>query len=80
MRIETAAVRHCGVIVTGLHHGECLRKLPRDRIKVYDEQGFLTDTGEFVNRVVGFDIAMAAGQLENGYSRYGCLYSEDLRR
>lgn len=79
--IVSAAVLHCGVIATGHHHGECMRKLPKDRIKAYDVQGFLTSRGDFVDRVEGFGIALAAGQLdEGGYSRFGYLYSEDLRR
>lgn len=78
--IKCAAIYHLGVVVTGLHHGECMCKLPKDRYKWLDVQGFLTSSGEFVDRVEGFSIAYAAGQLKNGYSRFGFLFSEDLRR
>lgn len=78
-KIKCAAIYHLGVVVTGKHHGECMRKLPKDRIKSYDVQGFLTSNGDFVDRVEGFGIAYAAGQLKNGYSKFGYLYSEDYR-
>lgn len=77
--IQCAAIYHLGVIVTGKHHGECMRQLPRDRQKCWDVQGFLTSNGDFVDRVEGFGIAYAAGQLKNGYSKFGYLYSEDYR-
>lgn len=48
-------------------------------MKCYDVQGFLTSRGDFVDRVEGFGIAYAAGQLKNGYSRFGYLFSEDYR-
>ena len=77
--IKCAAVYHLGVIRTGLHHGECMAQLPKDRNKRYDIQGFLTSRGDFVDRREGFGIALAAGQLENGYAKWGMLFSEDYR-
>jgi hypothetical protein len=43
-------------------------------------QGFLTDTGRFVNRVEAFYIALKAGQIINGTNSATTpkLYSEDL--
>lgn len=76
--IVSAAIYHLGVVRTGKNHGECMRQLPRDRKKPYDVQGFLTSRGDFVDRREAFGIAMAAGQLSNGYSRWGKLFSEDL--
>lgn len=40
-------------------------------------QGFITDTGRFVNRVEAYYLAYQAGQIING-SKGPQLYSEDL--
>ncbi|MEZ2220710.1 hypothetical protein [Rhizobium sp. RCC_161_2] len=45
---------------------------------VPESQGFLTDTGRFVNRVEAFYIAFAAGQITVEGCRDPQLYSEDL--
>ncbi|MDJ1632307.1 hypothetical protein [Rhizobium rhizogenes] len=45
---------------------------------VPESQGFLTDTGRFVNRVEAFYIAVKAGQITVDSSRGPQLYSEDL--
>jgi len=42
-----------------------------------DEQGFLTNTGRYVDRAEAAKIAIAAGQIENT-QRGTRLYSEDL--
>lgn len=41
------------------------------------QQGFITDTGRFVNRVEAYYLAYTAGQIING-SQGPQLYSEDL--
>lgn len=46
-------------------------------VAVPQAQGFLTSTGRFVNRVEGYYLAHAAGQIING-SKGPQLFSEDL--
>ena len=43
------------------------------------EQGFVTDAGEFVDRVEGLRIAQEAGQIIEKHGAFNELYSEDLR-
>lgn len=43
------------------------------------EQGFITNTGRFVDRKEGYPLAQSAGQIiTHGSSCPGTLYSEDL--
>ncbi len=42
------------------------------------DQGFLTDDGVFVNRLEGFKIATAAGQILHKYGPADTLFSEDM--
>ena len=75
-----------GVVVSGWRHGNCiyqmvaitgLRSIPAEAGE--EAQGFLTNKNRFVDREEGYDIAEAAGQLNErprGSSR--TLYSEDL--
>jgi hypothetical protein len=75
-----------GIVISGWRHGNCiyqmvaitgLRSIPAEAGE--EIQGFLTNLNRFVDRQEGYDIAEAAGQLNDrtsGSSRY--LYSEDL--
>jgi hypothetical protein len=75
-----------GVVVSGWRHGNCiyqmvaitgLKSIPEEAGE--EVQGFLTNKNRFVDRKEGWDIAEAAGQIndrQRGGSR--TLYSEDL--
>jgi hypothetical protein len=75
-----------GIVVSGWRHGNCiyqmvaitgLRSIPAEAGE--EVQGFLTNKNRFVDREEGWDIAEAAGQINDrsrGSSR--TLYSEDL--
>lgn len=75
-----------GVVVSGWRHGNCiyqmvaitgLRSIPEEAGE--EVQGFLTNKNRFVDRKEGWNIAEAAGQIndrQRGGSR--TLYSEDL--
>jgi len=65
--IATAAVRADGVVHTvprpGRHH-TILNSLPNDvGRRAERDQGFVTSTGRFVDRIEGAAIALAAGQI-----------------
>lgn len=71
-----------GVVLSGhrhhqvLVHASLLRGVDRHTEKV---QGFLTDRGRFVDRIEGYRLAEAAGQLEGRkICKPGELFSEDL--
>jgi len=54
---------------------------PSERPKIIEakgEQGFITKTGRFVDRVMAFDMAVGAGQLIREPCAAPKLYSEDL--
>ncbi len=75
-----------GIVFSGWRHGNCiyqmvaitgLRSIPAEAGE--EVQGFLTNKNRFVDREEGWDIAEAAGQINDrfrGSSR--TLYSEDL--
>jgi len=66
------------LIYCGLRHNNILWQSPAISRKL-KHQGFLTSTGRFVDREEAFNIAEAAGQL-NDRNRFGnrTLFSEDL--
>jgi hypothetical protein len=65
MKIAHAAIREKNPphrIFTGKHHAECFAKY--HTIDPHIEAGFMTDTGEFVDRQKALLIAVEAGQIE----------------
>lgn len=70
-------------VYTGYRHGDIIKAM----VELYGitppvdgeryEQGFVTSTGEFVDRVEGAAIAIAAGQIK-ALKWPPLLYSEDL--
>lgn len=81
-RIVSVAISAFGIIASlpsPARHGDVLRKLADFNPIVLggDCQGFLTNTGRYVNRRDAADIALAAGQTDKLISAPD-LYSEDL--
>lgn len=65
--------RHHHVIMEAFQLG-----LPRE-IGFVKNQGFITNTGRFVNRTEGFKVARKANQIKNDAPNLTeCLLSEDL--
>lgn len=70
-------------IVCGKRHCDCFEWMFNHRVK-YDknthEQGFLTNTNQFVDRYEAMNMALDWGQVsaEDGYENGQQLYSEDL--
>jgi hypothetical protein len=60
-------------VFVGKHHGECFKKYNTLNPKV--EQGFVTDTGEFVLRSEAAGLAYNAGQIDHIPT---ILFSEDF--
>ena len=83
-RIVSAAV-YVGAIISlprPARHGDIMSSMDTlmgiDGALAYpDRQGFITDTGRFVNRVEAFGIAWRAGQIISGSKGPG-LFSDDL--
>jgi hypothetical protein len=81
-RIISVAISAFGIVASlpaPARHGDVLRKLYEfNEIAVgADRQGFLTNTGRYVNRRDGAAIALAAGQTDKLIAAPD-LYSEDL--
>ena len=70
-------------IVCGKRHCDCFEWMFKHRVE-YDkntlEQGFLTNTNQFVDRYEAMNMALDRGQViaEDGYESGQQLYSEDL--
>ena len=70
-------------IVCGKRHCDCFEWMFKHRVE-YDknthEQGFLTNTNQFVDRYEAMNMALDGGQVseEDGYESGQQLYSEDL--
>jgi len=86
MRILSAAVLYQGVIFSlpapNRHHNilHAMTAMGLPKIS-HREQGFLTDTGEYIDRKGALEIAQAAGQIipnETGVLSYIGLFSEDV--
>lgn len=83
--IDGVAIRYDGHVYSlprpNRHH-HVIRLIASENgvgIQGSDEQGFVTNTGRFVGRVVGLQVALAANQvLDVSNVRAGRLYSEDL--
>jgi len=80
MQIKEAAIRQNEQIYTGKRHNliiidmvenHCLSK------PIKGEQGFITDSGEFVDRITAAKIALESGQIKK-LNWPPNLYSEDL--
>lgn len=70
-----------GIVVCGLRHCNCINThyaLTGKASKREDKQGFLTNRGRFVDRVEGFKIALAQGQITHNEGETEILMSEDL--
>lgn len=77
-RIVAAAVKHNGKIYTGKRHAEIMREIWDEvgNVKIpQDEQGFVADNGQFLNRFQSGAVAFAAGQTKH---RYETLLSEHV--
>ena len=79
MRIEAAAILHNGKLYTGQRHAEIMRTIWDEEGAAVcirqDEQGFTTDTGQFLNRFQAGAAAYRSGQTK---TRRESLLSEDL--
>jgi hypothetical protein len=78
--IVASAIKKDGVVYTGRRHNNilCDRSRPFGFLRA-GEQGFVTDTGEFLDRVAAAVHAFECGQLsERKVIEGGRLYSEDL--
>jgi len=84
MRIKSAAIRHKGQIYTGTSHAEIGLKMIDDGVckppfPGGDDQGFVTECGEYVRREPALAIAIYAGQVQPGnHTHREKLFSEDL--
>jgi len=80
-----AAVRSLeGKIIHGETHRDCRDGIIRRKLhlsfSILDE-GFITSSGRFVNRIEGFELMQKVGWTSvnpQGYQLCGWLYSEDL--
>lgn len=77
-----AAIRFAdGAIIAGRRHDVCIKSAVALELTRHDvaeaTQGFMTTRGRFVDRVEGWDLAIAAGIVTNK-STTKCLFSEDL--
>lgn len=77
MPISNAAILKDGVIYTGKNHSTIYASQPKGTLW-NAEQGFVTDTGEFVDRVEGLKIARECGQIVKKHGNMNELYSEDM--
>ena len=74
--IAHAAIKlteHPYTVFVGKHHEECYKKYNTKNPKA--DQGFVTNTGKFVNRSTAAVIAVNAGQIERVPRE---LFSEDF--
>lgn len=80
MKIIAAAVKVGDKTYQGRRHFECIKAafLETQQRVMQDQQGFLTDTGEFVSRRAAMKIARNAGQLKEKTINKEKLFSEDL--
>jgi hypothetical protein len=83
--VESAVKTKGGVVITGYRH-HTIRDFMRDELWldrwefIWAKQGFVTNTGRFVDRVEGWKIALAANQIDDIETRRGIreLFSEDV--
>lgn len=81
--IVVAAIRHKGVVFTGVRHCEIFKDIlrihPNTETPISSPQGFVTDKNKFVSRDEALHLAVECGQLK-GFNDIigGVLTSEDL--
>ena len=75
--IVCSAIRKNHLIYCGENHSECLRGAPRGYLRD-GEQGFLTESGVFVDRKLGLEIAIYFKQIVKKHNPMDELLSEDL--
>jgi len=73
--IAGAAIRKDGKVYTGRRHSDIIRDNIEAEVGFGGEQGFVTDSGEFVSRMDAAKIAFECGQIRHHKHQ---LYSEDL--
>lgn len=72
--IKAAAIKRSdGVIVFGKDHSECILKSPLGTCKEGSVQGFITQSGRFVDRVLAGKIAFRAKQILHPPHRVGII-------
>jgi len=81
MKIKEAAILYNGVIYTGKRHHNIISDM-RNKYLILDKQavrnqGFITEDGQFVNRIDGAILAIQSGQIQK-LKWPPNLYSEDL--
>jgi hypothetical protein len=76
--ITAAAMRRDGKVFTGRRHPNIIQDMIKlGYTKPWDEQGFVTDKGDFLSRVDAAKHAIACGQIKK--TQWGSmLFSEDL--
>jgi hypothetical protein len=80
-RLKMAAIKYKGKIYTGWRHcfiiGQICEVEQIDKVRG-EKQGFITDTGRFVDRQEGLKIAFATGQIiKKQYNKHK-LFSEEV--
>lgn len=76
-RIARPAILSSCVIITGKNHAECLARLPEDRKRGKEVQGFMTTKCRFVGRQEAYNIAKENDQLRHDHPLKE-LFLEDL--
>jgi hypothetical protein len=81
-KIIAAAIRHRGIVFTGVRHGDIIQQIVRldllteaERPITAEQQGFIDNGGTYYQRNEARDIAVQSGQIK---PTHGTLYSEDL--
>jgi len=81
-RIKEAAILFGGKKFTGKNHSEIIRKIIKEtgvkKVGANNPQGFVTEDGEFVDRVKAAQIALECGQITKLKYSTTKLFSEDL--
>ena len=83
MRIKAAAIRYDGKVYEGKRHHLIGHQMIADGVCIKfpggDDQGFVTECGLYVRRAPALQIAISAGQVEEGKTfNKEQLFSEDL--
>jgi hypothetical protein len=64
--IQHAAIKRSdGILEIAKSHPEIIKRCPYGTCKAGSEQGFVTSTGRFVDRIEGLRIAIEAWQIES---------------
>lgn len=81
--IVAAAIKHNGVVFTGVRHCEIfkqiLRIFPKTKTPISSPQGFIDNKNNFLNREESLNHAVKCSQIEShNHIIGGVLTSEDL--